>query len=123
LKRLKSLQLTWEKLALERLKLLRQWKRYVVYIVEAVKKLNPNAHIYLIGSIAEGTYTALSDVDLLVVLPGKLDNHSLLETSIRIWEEAFKLGLPWNYPINLIVVDEERAQRFLKTARKTIQLL
>ncbi len=116
------MQPTWERLALERLRLLREWRRYVRYVVEAVSKLYPEARVYLIGSVAEGTYTAMSDVDVLVVLPGKHSSRSLHRASLAIWEEAFRLRLPWDYPVDLIVADEERAKLFLKTARKIVKL-
>ncbi len=116
------MQLTWEKLALKRLRLLREWRHYARYVVEAVKRIAPSARVYLIGSVAEGTYTALSDVDILVILPGRHSSRDLIEASIRIWEEAFRLGLPWDYPINLIVVDEDRAKPFLRSARRLEKL-
>lgn len=112
------MQLTWERLAIEKLRLLREWEKYTKYIVEAVRRLYPSAKVYLIGSVAEGTFTALSDVDVLVMLPGRLADKELLRASISIWERAFQLGLPWSYPINLIVVDEPRAKRFLSSTRR-----
>ena len=109
-------------MALERLRLIREWRRYARYVIDAVERVAPDARVYLIGSVAEGTYTALSDVDILVVLPGRRDNHTLLHVYLKILEEAFNLGLPWDYPLNLIVVDEERAERFLHTFRKALRL-
>ena len=48
---------------------------YLKKIVETVKKLDSNAEVYLLGSVAEGKYLLSSDIDILVVSdlhPGKI---------------------------------------------------
>jgi len=82
----------------------------------------PEAKAYLIGSVAEGTYTALSDVDVLLVLPGRHSDEELYMVFRRVWEEACKEGLPWDYPLDLIVVDEPRAGLFLRSSRRVLKL-
>lgn len=49
-----------------RAEMARRWREWVPRVVRAIKKLYPDAEVYLIGSVAEGLYTGASDVDLLV---------------------------------------------------------
>jgi len=50
------------------LRALVRWKMYLGVIVEAVARAAPGARAYLTGGAAEGRLTALSDVDVVVVL-------------------------------------------------------
>ncbi|MEM2523123.1 MAG: nucleotidyltransferase domain-containing protein [Candidatus Bathyarchaeia archaeon] len=55
------------KAALERRKAFKNLHEKLETIKRVVKKLDPQAQIYLFGSVAEGTYTYSSDIDILVV--------------------------------------------------------
>ena len=49
--------------------------KYLRIIAEVVKKLDPEAKAYLIGSVAEGRHLLSSDIDVLIVTklpPGKI---------------------------------------------------
>ena len=109
-------------LELERLKKLTKWKRYAWYIVEAVKRLYPKSRVYLIGSVAEGTYTSSSDIDILVIIPEGPKPVELSKIRFKLWEEAARLGIPWDNPINLLVVVEPQAKEFLSRTRRFIKL-
>jgi len=44
---------------------------YLRRIAEVVRGLDPQAELYLFGSVAEGTHTYSSDIDILVVTRAK----------------------------------------------------
>ena len=100
-----------------RLRVLRCWRRYVEVVVEAVKRVVPEARVYLVGGAAEGRLTVLSDIDIVVVLPKTLSLEEAAELRARIWEEAEKLGLPLYAPIDLHFTDREGLQRYMRRGR------
>ncbi len=111
-----------EGLGLERLRKLARWKDYAWYIVEAARRLYPESRVYLVGSVAEGTYTSSSDIDVLVVVPGSPGPDELAKARLRLWDEAARLGIPWDNPVNLLVVGEHQAEEFLSRTRKHVKL-
>jgi len=60
-------------------------KRYLRIIKEVVRKIDPNAEVFLFGSVAEGKHTYSSDIDVLVVTnlePGRV-HFELWRAGIR----------------------------------------
>ena len=80
------------------------WREAARVVASAAKQLYPGARVYVIGSVAEGTFTAVSDLDVLVVLPYDPDPRERLRAKIRILLRAFDEGLPLHYPVDLHVV-------------------
>ena len=71
-----------------RLKLLKEWRRVTLKAAAAIKRLYPQAEIYLFGGAAEGRLTVLSDIDLAVVFDDeKTSGDGVLAT---IWKEPEK---------------------------------
>ncbi|NPA96082.1 MAG: DNA polymerase III subunit beta [Crenarchaeota archaeon] len=100
-----------------RLRVLREWRRFVEVVVEAVKRVEPEARVYLVGGAAEGRLTVLSDIDVVVVLPRELGFEEAAELRARIWEEAEKLGLPLYAPIDLHIVSVEGLRKYVRRGR------
>ncbi|MEM2007479.1 MAG: nucleotidyltransferase domain-containing protein [Sulfolobales archaeon] len=73
------------KLARHRAEVFRNLKHYLKVAVEAVKELDEDAEVYLFGSVAEGTYTLSSDVDVLVVTDRPPE-----EVLVKLWERGIK---------------------------------
>jgi len=114
----------WDALMARQFRRIAQWRRYVEPVLEAVRREAPRGtRVYLVGSVAEGTFTAESDVDLLVVVPGEWGSRELRGLRRRLLERAWELGLPWDYPVDLIVLDEPRAEVFLRSAGRRLRLL
>jgi predicted nucleotidyltransferase len=91
---------------------LRRWREYSEKVARAVKELVPNAKVYVIGGVAEGRPTVLSDIDILIVVPRGVEKHGLTR---RILERAIeKHGLPWDAPVELHVVEEGEEGRYLQ---------
>ncbi|MEM0218353.1 MAG: nucleotidyltransferase domain-containing protein [Desulfurococcaceae archaeon] len=73
------------KLAKHRAEVFRNLEHYLKVIVKAVKELDEKAEVYLFGSVAEGTYTLSSDIDVLVVT-----DQSPEKVLVKLWEEGIK---------------------------------
>jgi len=110
------------RLMIKRLRLLTAWRRYVAAVVAAVQKLYPQARVYVIGGAAEGRLTALSDIDVLVVLPWEPSGKEKLHVSRTIYETAVEHGLPWDYPLNLHVTGPRGFERYRHHARRMVRL-
>ena len=94
------------------LRSLRKWKEYVKIVACAVKRIVPEAQIFLTGGIAEDRATAHSDIDIVVVLPYESTFEKAAELRARILEEAEKLGLPFHAPVELHIVSIDMLKRY-----------
>ena len=98
------------------------WRTAAGIVARVARRLYPGARVYLIGSVAEGTFTATSDLDILVVLPRDPGPRERLEAKMRIMLAAFDEGLPLHYPVDLHVVGPEGFERYKRYARRMIPL-
>ena len=92
-----------------RLKLLKKWRAITLKAATAIKKLYPQAEIYLFGGAAEGRLTVLSDIDLAVVVD--VEPGSRGEMLARIWEELEREGIPQYYPLEIHVLSRDEIAR------------
>jgi len=103
-----------------RAEMLRSWRSWIGGVARAVKKLLPDAEIYIIGSIAEGKATAASDLDLLIVSNSiPRSSRKLAELKVAIEDEA---KLPVHHPVEFHFTTPEEAQQYLKRSRALIKL-
>jgi len=100
----------WEELlveeARERKRVFENLSVYLERIVEIVKRLDPNAEVYLFGSVAEGRYLLSSDIDVLVVTsvnPG------------RVLAELWNSGI--RDPFEIHVVTREHLEIYKKRSK------
>ncbi|AEA12994.1 DNA polymerase, beta domain protein region [Thermoproteus uzoniensis 768-20] len=49
---------------------LRRWREYARAVMRAARDLVPGARVYVIGGVAEDRTTVLSDIDILIIIPG-----------------------------------------------------
>ena len=68
------------------------WRSAAETVARAAKRVEPACRVYVIGSVAEGTYTAVSDLDILVVLPRDAPPREKRRVKTRILLEAFDSG-------------------------------
>lgn len=88
---------------------LSRWREYALKVARAAKDIVPDAKVYVIGGVAENRVTVLSDIDILIVVPGNRGDRG--ELTVRILERAIDVyGLPWDAPVELHIAfgDEEK---------------
>jgi len=102
--------------------LISTWRKAAAVVARAAKRLYPEARVYVIGGAAEGRLTALSDLDVLVLLPEDPSPRERLEVKVKVLLKAFEEGLPWDYPIDLHVVGPKGFERYKRYTKKTIEI-
>ncbi|MCI2415731.1 MAG: nucleotidyltransferase domain-containing protein [Candidatus Aramenus sp.] len=92
-------------------------------MARATKDLCPECKVYVFGGVAEGRVTVLSDIDVLVVSERKLSDREVKELRMNIMLRAMDIyNLPFDAPVELHVVDKERAEKYFKVARKLVEI-
>ncbi len=71
--------------AKRRIETFKNLKTFLKIIVETVKGMDPNAEVYLFGSVAEGRSLPSSDIDILI----KTD-RTPGETLSELWKKGIK---------------------------------
>ncbi|WP_243671158.1 nucleotidyltransferase domain-containing protein [Vulcanisaeta sp. JCM 16161] len=89
---------------------------------EAARDLIPNARVFVIGGVAEGRTTVLSDIDILIIIPrGTHVNRSRLYRDILV--RAMDIyGLPWDAPVELHIVYEDESKYYLELSGRVIEI-
>ncbi|WP_054841722.1 nucleotidyltransferase domain-containing protein [Vulcanisaeta distributa] len=72
----------------------RNLNKYLRIIKEVIKSLDPNAEVYLFGSVAENKYALSSDIDVLVIT--SVDPGIVLE---RLWRAG--IGPPFEIHVRM----------------------
>ena len=98
------------------------WRKAARTVASVAKQLYPEAKVYVIGGAAEDRLTAISDLDILIVLPWDPNPRERLEIKKRILLEAFEKGLPWDYPIDLHITGPKGLQQYQKHTKKMIEI-
>ncbi len=93
-----------------RLLLLREWRSVVRKVASIVGELYPDAKVYLIGGVAEGRATVLSDVDLVVAFERSLSMEERAEALARIWE-SIEEEVPMYYPLEILILGASELSR------------
>ncbi len=91
---------------------LRRWRSYAEAVARAACDVVGEARVYVVGSIARGTYTVLSDIDVLVVVPrGRVRRGLVRDIMLRAMDSY---GLPWDAPVELHIVEEGEEEAYLR---------
>ncbi len=99
----------------EEFKRLCNWRFYASLVAKAAARvLSVEFEVYVFGGAAENRLTALSDLDVAVVLREDPSPEARLRIKLMIMKEAFRLGLPWDYPLDLHVVGPSDFKRIRK---------
>jgi len=76
---------------------------------------------YVIGGVAEGRTTVLSDIDILIVAKGISGDKKKLY--VEILERTIdSYGLPWDAPVELHIVGEKDVERCMKCLGKRVEI-
>ncbi len=106
------------KYMVERLKKLLAWRNNADSLAEAVKKVFPESEVYIIGGAAEGRITAVSDIDVVVILEEPPKNAMERATLLaRVREEMERRGITDSYLYEIHILSRSEAQRLLEKAR------
>ncbi|AEM38994.1 DNA polymerase beta domain protein region [Pyrolobus fumarii 1A] len=108
---------------IERLRRLLAWRRYAAIVAEAAREALGEVEVYVIGGAAEGRLTALSDLDVLLVLPWEPRPEEHGRISRMVYEKAVEKGLPWDYPLNLHIAGPESRREYERLAKRMIRIL
>jgi hypothetical protein len=92
--------------AIKRRKIFENLGLHLARIVEVIKRLDPEAEVYLFGSVAEGKYLLSSDIDVLVV--------TVLNPGL-VLAELWRNGV--EEPFEVHVVDHHHLELYKKSSR------
>ncbi|WP_317895527.1 nucleotidyltransferase domain-containing protein [Pyrofollis japonicus] len=107
----------------ERLRRLMKWRQIVQVVAEAAKQvLGEDIKVYVIGGAAEDRLTALSDIDVLIVLPRDPDPYEATRISRLVYEKAVDLGMPWDYPLDLHIAGPHLLELYKRFSRRMIEV-
>jgi len=101
---------------------LRRWREYAEKVAKAARDVAGDVEVYVIGGVAEGRTTVLSDIDVLIVVK-RISAEEKKTLYVEILEKAIdEYGLPWDAPVELHIVDEDGAREYLRQARKSVRV-
>jgi len=101
---------------MKRAEIVRNWKEYTAKVVEAVKKILPDAHVYMFGSVIKGEATGGSDIDILIVSK-KIPKSNIERSEIKIKIEELS-NLPFYHPFEFHLADEEEAKWYFNRVKE-----
>ena len=90
--------------------LMKHWREVAEEVADVCLELCEECKVYVIGSVARGTATALSDLDVLAVVPENCEPRSLKKKLLKrvIWR------IPYDYPLNLHVIEKGKEGKWLR---------
>lgn len=94
---------------LERQEIFKNLAKYLKIIKGKVAELDPNAEVYLFGSVAEGNYNYSSDIDILIIT-----NLYPANVNAELWKVGIK------DPFEIHVYSPEKASFFKRAKLKKI---
>lgn len=84
----------------------RNLKHYFRVILDAVGEIDDSAEVYLFGSVAEGTHTYSSDIDVLVITDRKPE-----EVISKLWSKGIE------DPFEIHVINKNLLERYEKRSK------
>lgn len=102
---------------------LRRWREYAGSVARAAFEFDPDARVYVIGGVAEDRVTALSDIDILIIVSKPISPSESLTLRREILIKAMdSYGLPFEAPVEIHLTDAQNAQRYLSLSKKHIEI-
>ena len=106
---------------LERLKMLREWRRWAEKLAREFKHILGEVEVYAFGSAVEGRMMGGSDVDILVV--SEKAPERLLERSDLVAAVEERLQLPLYHPFEVHLVNRREAEFYWRHIKKFEKIL
>ncbi|ADN50744.1 nucleotidyltransferase domain-containing protein [Vulcanisaeta distributa] len=101
---------------------LRRWREYAVAVMRAARDLIPGVRVFVIGGVAEGRTTVLSDIDILIIIPREVTvNKGRLYRDILI-RAMDVYGLPWDAPVELHIVNDDEGRYYFESSSRVIEI-
>lgn len=101
---------------------MRKWREYVESIVRASRDTLPFSEAYVVGGVAEGRVTVLSDIDVLIVVDD-INPRDLLKLKAAIMSRAIDCyGLPWDAPVEIHIASRREAEEMYRGPKIRISL-
>lgn len=104
---------------MKRAEMVKNWRKYVNGIVEAVKTVLPGSKIYVFGSVIKGESTGGSDVDILIVSEG-VPESNLERARIKVKIEELS-SLPPYHPFEFHLANREEGEWYFKRIKELIE--
>ncbi len=104
---------------LERARMVRGWRSYLSRIADSIKKVLPDARIYVFGSVIRGEAVGGSDVDILVVSKN-VPNSNIERAKLKRRIEELS-GLPVYHPFEFHLANEEEAEWYFARIKEMIE--
>lgn len=105
---------------LRRAEMVREWRKYVVKVAQAVLALLPDADVYVFGSVVRGQAVGGSDVDVLIVsehIPES--NIERARLKLKIEETA---ALPSLHPFEMHLADKKEAEWYFSRIKEMVKV-
>lgn len=83
---------------------LRNHRKIAELVKNIVRRIDPNAEVYLFGSTVTGKYTGASDIDILVITDNINKKHDII---VEVYKST-------EAPIELHVVTHQQFQKWYK---------
>lgn len=101
---------------MDRVMMMKNWKKYIVRIYSVVKSILPDARLYVFGSFVKGEAVGGSDVDVLIVSENiPKSNFEKAKIKVKIEELA---NLPLHHPFEFHIVSTEEARWYFEKIRE-----
>lgn len=101
-------------------KIIENWKYWVEKIAATAKEVLGDCEIYVFGSVAEGTWTGGSDVDILIVCSKRIKSNKERGELKALIEE--KACLPLFHPFEIHLVSKKEAKWYWRHIKKYIKV-
>jgi len=105
----------WPAYALQRIRILAtEWRSIAEKVAEACRRLlgDKCLAVYVVGGVAEDRITALSDLDIAIVVSDH--RYKNLEMILAIKREAEKLGIPSEVTLDVKLLTQEELKKLLQ---------
>ncbi|MEM1525313.1 MAG: nucleotidyltransferase domain-containing protein [Nitrososphaerales archaeon] len=100
----------------KRVEMIKNWKEYVINIYFAVKKILPNASVYIFGSVVKNEIVGGSDIDILIISKS-IQKENLERVKIKRKIEELT-NLPPYHPFEFHIVNEDEAKLYFKKIKE-----
>lgn len=101
-------------------RILENWRYWAGRIAHAANTILGGCEVYVFGSVAEGSWSGGSDLDILIVVDKPIkSNRERSELKAQIEERA---GLPLIHPIEIHLIDRSEFKWYYRHAKKLVKI-
>ena len=113
----------WRGIRLRKLKELLRWMYWAHVIRQAALELLGPVDVYVFGSVVEGKHTVDSDLDIAIVMPeAPKSAGEEMRIVCEVLDRAEEKGLPWWFPADMHIMDEEELEVLKRGGAKFLRI-